>query len=280
MSIHKQLLLATLATLTLVSCQTIGYRADHASSGAQPTDNTLTAAEKEDGWKLMFDGKSVEGWKWIQGGDKDRAGMEPITKEQLGAILNVDGEEGTTLRPFRFGGYLIVYEKLLENFVIQLDFQLNKTDGDYSCNSGIFFRIYPLILQENPHAKKGDRPYYDVAFNGIEVAIDQTPGTGYTDTGALYDLARPLKQVVRPNGQWNHLVLTNHENLITITLNGELVNVVDFDRFKEGGKKPNGHGHKFGPQKIYRNHPRMGYFGIQDHGCPVRFKNIKLLDLD
>jgi hypothetical protein len=93
--------------------------------------------------------------------------------------------EGGALRPYKFGGYMCIYDELINNFVITMDFQLNDTGQDYSCNSGIFFRLYPLDLKYNPNATDKKNPFYDIGFNGIELAIDQTPGTGYTDTGAL-----------------------------------------------------------------------------------------------
>lgn len=232
-----------------------------------PTDNTLTAAEKEDGWKLLFDGKSLKGWKMVQGWS--RATPEKVPAKVLRA------DEGS-LVPSKFGGYMIIYNEIVGDYVLKIDFKLMDTGADYSCNSGIFLRTYPLILQDDPNSEKP----YDIGYNGIELALDQTPKNGYTDTGALYGIARPLKQVVRPNGQWNQAIITNHENLITVTLNGELINVVDLDQFTEPGKIPNGQTHKFGPQKVFRNHPRRGYFGMQDHGCAVRFKNLKVLLLD
>ena len=76
--------------------------------------------------------------------------------------------EDGCINPHRCGGYMMVHEKKWENFVLSLDFKISK-----GCNSGIFIRTFPLK----------PRPGKDVGFNGIEVAIDDTHGAGYHDTG-------------------------------------------------------------------------------------------------
>ena len=64
---------------------------------------------------------------------------------------------------------------------------------------------------------------------------------------------------------------------VTIELNGEKVNDVDLSRFTEKNKRPDGTAHKF--DVAYKDHPREGYVGLQDHGSNVWFKNIKLKPL-
>ena len=60
-------------------------------------------------------------------------------------------------------------------------------------------------------------------------------------------------------------------------LNGQQVNSVDLDKFTEPNR-PNGTAHKF--DVAYQKHPRHGYIGLQDHGSPCWFRNIKLRPLD
>jgi len=110
------------------------------------------------------------------------------------------------------------------------------------------------------------------------VAIDDTKGTGYHDTGAIYDLVKPRRQAIRPPGEWNHVLIRCDRNLIDITLNGDHVTHMDLDQFTEPSKRPDGTTHKF-TGIAYKDFPRSGYIGLQDHGRPVWFKNIKLLPL-
>jgi hypothetical protein len=62
-----------------------------------------------------------------------------------------------------------------------------------------------------------------------------------------------------------------------VELNGELVTQADLDRFPKPNQRPDGTAHKF--DVAYRDHPRRGYLGLQDHGSPCWFKNIKLRPL-
>jgi hypothetical protein len=113
-----------------------------------------------------------------------------------------------------------------------------------------------------------------VGFNGMEIAIDDGIKEGYHATGAIYDLSPVLVDATKPTGQWNHIDITCDKNLITVVLNGQKVNSIDLDRFTQPNKRPDGTTHKFG--EALKTHPRHGYIGLQDHGSPCWYKNIKL----
>jgi Domain of Unknown Function (DUF1080) len=97
---------------------------------------------------------------------------------------------------------------------------------------------------------------------------------GFVDTGALYDLSKPTRNAMRPAGEWNHMEITCRDAVIEVVLNGEKVNSVDLAKFTEPHKRPDGTAHKF--DVAWRDHPRRGYIGLQDHGKPCWFKNIKV----
>jgi hypothetical protein len=211
---------------------------------ASAADNELTPREKAEGWLLLFDGKTLNGW---------------MTSSQKPSKRPV---EDRCINPHQCGGYMMIHEQQWGDFTLSLDFKISK-----GCNSGVFIRTFPLT----------PRPGKDVGYNGIEVAIDDTPGAGYHDTGALYDLVKPAKAARKPVGEWNHLVVTCCKNLITVELNGEKITKMDLDEWTQPNKRPDGSGHKF--DIAYKNHPRKGYIGLQDHGQDCWFKNIKLLPL-
>ena len=203
-------------------------------------DNTLTDAEKAAGWLLLFDGRTLDGWMTSSGTES----RKPV-------------EDGS-INPHGSGGYMMIHKKKWSDFVLALDFKISK-----GCNSGIFLRTFPL----------SPRPQKDVGFNGMEVAIDDTTTAGMVDTGALYDLSKPSKNAMKPAGEWNHIEITCNGPIIDIVLNGEHVNHVDLDRFTEPNKRPDGTPHKF--DVAYKDHPRWGYLGVQDHGSNCWYKNIK-----
>src|SRR6266699_2480847 len=201
-----------------------------AAPALSAADNQLTDAEMKDGWLLLFDGKTSAGWM-----NSDRTA--PRTPAQDGA-----------LNPHKAGHYMLVYTQQWENFRLSLDFKISK-----GCNSGIFVRTSPLT----------PRPGKDVGYNGIEIAIDDTLGAGFVDTGAVYDLSKPTRNAMRPIGEWNHIEITCRNSMIEVTLNNEKVNSVDLAKFTEPNKRPDGTQHKF--DIAYRDHPKLGYIGLQDH---------------
>jgi len=208
------------------------------------TENALSSKQEQEGWLLLFDGKTSNGWM-TSGGQPSKT---PV--------------ENNCLNPHGCGDYMMVHTQQWSDFELTLDFKISP-----GCNSGIFVRTSPLQ----------PRPGKDVGFNGIEVQILDATTAGYYDTGAIYDLSRPTKNAMKPAGQWNHIEITCNRSLLDVVLNGEKVNHVDLDQFTEPNKRADGSPHKF--DVAYKDHPRKGYIGLQDHGSPCWFKNIKLRPL-
>jgi hypothetical protein len=207
-------------------------------------DNALTPKEKADGWILLFDGKTLDGWKTCD--------LQPSkTPVEDGAI-----------NPHGCGGYMMVNEKEWSDFVLSLDYKIAK-----GCNSGVFIRTFPLT----------PRAGHDVGFNGIEVQVLDTAEAGYCDSGAIYDLVKPIHNAMKPAGEWNHLGVKCDKNIIEVTLNGEKVSTMNLDEWTQPNRRPDGSEHKF--DVAFKDHPRHGYIGLQDHGSPCWYKNIKIKPL-
>ncbi len=220
------------------------YAAIFVCFSAFGADNELTPQEKRDGWLLLFDGQTTNGWM-----NSDRTA--PRTPVMDGA-----------LNPHKAGHYMLVHTQQWENFVLSLDFKISK-----GCNSGIFVRTYSLA----------PRPGKDVGFNGLEIAIDDTAGAGFHDTAAIYDLVKPSRNAMKPAGEWNHIEVSCAGSQIKVVLNGVIVTNDDLAGLTQPNKRPVGSAHKF--DIAWRDHPRRGYIGLQDHGSPCWFKNIKLKPL-
>lgn len=211
----------------------------------QGADNELTASEKEAGWILLFDGKTTQGWMSPKG--------KPLPEKHV-----VEG----TLNPHPCD-YMLTYEKPFGDFELSLDFKISP-----KCNSGLFVRTFPLK----------PRPMKDVGFNGIEIAIDDTKTAGFHDTGAFYDLVKPRINAMKPVGEWNTMRVLSKGPRLEVTLNGEKVNSIDLDEWDKPNVRPDGSAHKF--DVAYKNHPRKGHIGLQDHGSDCWYKNIKVKILD
>lgn len=224
---------------------TAGFLLALATAPLAAKDNELSEREKQAGWVLLFNGTNLDGW---------------MTSSQKPSARPV--EDGS-INPHKCGGYMLIHEKVRDDFKLALDFKIST-----GCNSGIFIRTWPLTPREGK----------DVGFNGLEIAVDDTQGAGFHDTGAIYDLVKPTKNAMRPAGQWNHAVVTCRKNLIEVELNGQPVTRMDLDEWTEPNKRPDGTAHKF--DIAYKDHPRKGFIGLQDHGSDCWYRNIKLLPLE
>lgn len=211
----------------------------HGSTNCLAGDNELTAAEEAAGWRLLFNGKDHTGWKCNNG-------KEIATPIEEGALV-----------PYESGGYLIVFEEQFGDFVLKCDVKM----GDADCNSGIFFRVGDL---KNP------------IYTGLEAQIYNSDDTGYHDFGAIYDLVQPSHLNLNGEDEWNHVQIACKGPLIAVSVNGEIVSMMDCDDFPEKGRRPDGSKHKFG---VVKDMPRVGYLGFQDHDHKVWVKNVKLLEL-
>ena len=95
----------------------------------------------------------------------------------------------------------------------------------------------------------------------VEIAIDDTTGTGVHDSGAVYDLVAPQTNAQKPAGEWNHFKITVQGDKLIIALNGEKVNEIDLKNDK------------------LKDRPATGAIGFQDHGLPLALRNIKIKKL-
>ena len=201
----------------------------------------LTEKEKIEGWISLFDGETLTGWA-ATGSDEG---------------WTVD--DGTILCTVKGGGYLYTLEQY-ENFVLSIDFKI-----DAGVNSGVFFRWSDLK---------------DPVNTGIEIQVLDTYGRekpGTHDCGAIYDLVPPSKQTCKPAGEWNTVVITCDDNLIAVELNSEKIAEMDVDQWTTAGMNPDGTKNKY--KYAWKDMPRKGHIGLQDHGGKVWFRDIKLKPL-
>jgi len=90
-------------------------------------DNTLTDKEKADGWQLLWDGRTTEGWISAKGDTFPKKGW--VIRDGMLTVLKSDGSES------RNGGD-IVTSRQYTNFILSVDFKI--TEG---ANSGIKYFV-------------------------------------------------------------------------------------------------------------------------------------------
>jgi hypothetical protein len=202
--------------------------------------NSLTAAEKKAGWKLLFDGKSAAGWNsWKT--------KKPL---KLGAWVVEDG--ALTLKNKNAGD--IYTADAYENFEFSLEW---KTKG----NSGILIRVNPEV----------SGPIYKVA---PEMQIERSKGKASTDAGglyALYPIAVEGEKKINPDG-WNTVRIRLVDGKGTHWFNGQ--KVAEYEIGSEDWNKKVA-ASKFANWKGFAE-TRKGYLGLQDHGAQVAFRNVKI----
>jgi type 1 glutamine amidotransferase len=160
----------------------------------------------------------------------------------------------------RKGGSDIWTEQQFGDFILDLEFKIDK-----ETNSGVFFRTADIN---------------DCVQTGIEMQVLDSygkPEADKHDCGAIYDCLAPSKNAVKPPGEWNTLHLVCRGPRIQIVLNGARIIDMNLDDWKEAGQNPDGSPNKF--RTAYKDMPRAGYIGFQDHGKGVWYRNIRIRPL-
>lgn len=161
-------------------------------------------------------------------------------------------EDGVLIRK---GGGNIWTNEQYGDFILDLEFKLAE-----GTNSGVFIRT-------------GDIDNY--VQTSIEVQIHETSdGSNHGVCGAIFDCLSPSLIMVRETGEWNHYTITCMKNKIYVVLNDEQIIDMDVDLWTEPRKNPDGTANKF--NIAIKDMPRVGYIGLQDHGQPIWYRNIRI----
>lgn len=194
--------------------------------------------------------RSDPGFKSLIADDLSNCDYKPGSWKMKNAILTRSGNGDNSN---------IWTKKQYSNFILDLDFKIAK-----GTNSGVIFR-------------SGTTKGWDWVQQAIEVQIFDDTGVSKHSCGAIYDCLGPSTNAARWTGWWNHMTITAKDNLITVMLNGKQIIDMDVDRWTQANRNPDGTKNKF--KKPVRDFPRKGFIGLQDHGHPVWFKNVRIKEL-
>lgn len=195
----------------------------------------------EPGFLPMFDGETLDGWEAVRPRDPDDPGWFIDN-----GVLRCRGHSSSWLRTWR----------TYQDFELRLEYQLPPKG-----NSGIFLRA-PIEGR--------------VSRNGLEIQlVDDVAYRGQIKpcchTGSIYDGIAPEVQVPAPVNEWNAIEIRLEGRRIRTTLNGiRLYDAllddlgIDWNRDKR-------------PLSTRRS---VGFIGLQDHSTVVRFRNVRIRDLD
>jgi hypothetical protein len=213
---------------------------------AQP--NTLTAAEKAAGWKLLFDGKSFDGWR---GYKEEAVGKGWEVKD--GALVLTEAKAGDLVTRDEFGDFELSFEWKIS----------------VAGNSGV---IYRAGFGDSAPYRTG--PEYQVLDN-VKAEDNKKPNHL---AGSLYDIgAPPPKDFTKPVGDWNSGRIVVRGWHIEHYLNGE--KVADLDLASDAGKAALAASKFKGKDWEKFASLARGHIALQEHGHPVSFRSIKIRSL-
>ena len=203
--------------------------------------NALSAAEQAEGWQLLFDGSSLSGWRGYHAAE---------------APAGWRAEDGTLHRAGSGGDIVTVGS--YADFELSLDWKV--AEGG---NSGIFYR-----------AALGEQQIYFSApeMQVLDDAHHHDGGDPRTSAGAAYGLYPAPRGVVHPAGEWNHARIRLQHGRVEHWLNGR--KLLEYT-FGSPDWKARVAASKFAAWAAYGVAP-TGHIGLQDHGDPVWYRDIKI----
>jgi Domain of Unknown Function (DUF1080) len=206
--------------------------------------NSLSGAERSDGWRLLFDGSTLSGWRGLNS-TAPGSGWAVID----GAIVRT-GKSGDLVTVDAFGDFDLSIEWKVEA----------------ETNSGILYRVQ---LGQSQTYVTG--PEYQI--------LDNIQGGDRHDpkhlAGALYDLVAPPQDFTHPVGTWNQTRIVVKGWKIEHWLNGEKIVDIDLASAEGQALKANS---KFKVMPLFAASP-VGHIALQDHDHQVSFRNVKIRDL-
>ena len=222
------------------------------ASCSSQVPNTLTDAEKAEGWELLFDGQTLNGWRDFNG----TALTEPWTVVDGCIQAKGAGSDGT--------GY-IVTDKQYENFELSWDWKLTKGG-----NSGMLYHVVEGRQYQVPYVTGPEYQLIDEPNFPDKLEDWQKLGVDY----AMH-LPDQAKMKVNPYGQWNNSKIVFDNGHVEHWLNGQ--KVLEFEAWTDDWFERKNSGK-------WENAPEYGLatkglFCLQDHGDPASFRNIKVKKL-
>lgn len=223
---------------------------DALAANAVAPMSELTAEEKAQGFDMLFDGTSLKKWTGDTATYIIKDGCITVNAAHWGNNIYTADEYG--------------------NFVFRFEFALDRP----GVNNGVGIRT-PMNV--------------DAAFHGMEIQILDHDDPMYADIadyqvhGSVYGVI-PAKRVKFKHGEWNTEEIRAEGDRITVTVNGKVI--------LDGNIREACQGHAVGDPGEegnhymidHRNHPglfnKTGHIGFLGHGDGIRFRNVRILDLD
>ena len=239
------------ASFIIVSCSS---SKQSSSSDSTQRLNTLSSKQAADGWKLLFDGTSKNGWHVFN--NRTDGSAWKVADGLLYLDPKAKGPRGE-------GGGDIITEEAFENFHLKLEWKL-----DSAGNSGVIIQA-----QEDPKYRYAwvTGPEIQIIDNNAHADAKITKHRA----GDLYDLVSAVPETVRPISEWNLMEVMQNNGRLDIFLNG--TKVVSTTQWDDNWSQLIADS-KFKSMADFGKF-RKGKISLQDHGNKVWFRNIMIKPL-
>lgn len=214
------------------------------------TDNNLTKAEKKEGYHLLFDGKTMNGWRTYQNKSSDSWLVNNGTLYCKGSATNKSDKRADIITNDQF-----------ENFDLSVDWKISPQG-----NSGIIY----MVTEQYPASYLSGPEYQIIDDNNFPEKLEN-----WQKTAANYAMDPAPAAVPNPVGEWNHTRIIVNKGHVEHWLNGK--KVVDYELWTDEWKKNKMAG-KWKDAPGYGQSKR-GHIALQDHGSEAWFKNIRIRQL-
>lgn len=212
--------------------------------------NVLTEVEKAEGWKLLFNGTNLDGWRMYKNKENKTWSAQDGTIHCTGSTTDKSDMRADLLSNDEF-----------ENFELVADWKIAPQG-----NSGILY----LVTEEFDAPYMSGPEYQLIDDENFPEKLED-----WQKSGANYAMNPPSKLAAKPIGEWNHTRIVLNKGHLEHWLNGE--KVVDTEMWTPEWTKNK----TTGKWKDYKGYgvAKKGHICVQDHGSEIWFKNVKIKQL-
>jgi hypothetical protein len=218
------------------------------SSSKKNTDNNhLSKAEKKQGYSLLFDGKTMNGWRTYQNKQSNSWSVDDGTLHCKGSTENYGSISADLMTTEQY-----------ENFDLSVDYKISPKG-----NSGILY----MVTEAYSSSYLSGPEYQIIDDKNFPEKLED-----WQHTAANYAMDPAPAAVPNPAGEWNHARIVVNKGHVEHWLNGK--KVVEYELWNDEWKKKKMEG-KWKDAPGY-GLSKKGYITFQDHGSESWFKNIKI----